>query len=123
MQLRPPNLNSDRPAMSFCLVEEGPVLVGELRLVGGKIGLGEDRVLSAEIGAAAAINAFVGVDEDLGNAVGAGIALQRRDGRRGALRHADKILDARVRHYVSHKTLLGARIRSRWRLLSQANEG
>src|SRR4051794_23713663 len=89
--------NLRQSAIWIVLVEEGAVLVGKLCLAVGKIGLRKYRFLSAEIGAASAINALVGVDEDLGNAVRAGVALHRCNGRRGALRHADKILDARVR--------------------------
>src|SRR3954447_1963965 len=88
------------------LIEEGAILRGEFRLGGGKVGLGEDSVLSAEIGATAAIDAIIGVDEYLGNAIGTGVALHRSNGRGGTFRHADKILDARIRYHVCHKDKL-----------------
>jgi len=98
--------NLRQSAIWMVLVEEAAVFVGKLCLAGGKIGLRKYRVLGAEIGAAPTINALVGVDEDLGNAVRARVALHRRNGRRGALCHADKILDARVRDYISHEDKL-----------------
>src|ERR1700691_4711423 len=78
------------------LVEIGLVLFCKLRLVRRKFIDGEDRVLPADAGAVSAVDALIGIDEQLGDVPGGRIALQECDGRRGALRCADKVLDTGI---------------------------
>ena len=89
----------------LALLEIGSVLLGEVRFVFGQAVDGKDGILRANFGAVSAVDALVGVDEDLGNRTGGRIARQGRDGGGGTLVHANKILGAGIGNYVSHKNL------------------
>jgi hypothetical protein len=90
------------PQVVDSLLEVSSVIGCEMRLVGRQIVLGKDRVLRAEIRAVAAVNALVGIDEYLGDGSGLRVARLGRDGGCGALRDADKVLDAGIGNYVGH---------------------
>jgi hypothetical protein len=99
---RPPNLSHNNP-FEIGVLEVRAVSVRELRHFDGQFGFGEDRVLRAQFCAVAAVDAFDRVDEYLGNRLGAGIALRRRDRRRRTFRHTDKVFDARIGYDISHE--------------------
>src|SRR5215831_19537175 len=82
------------------LLEVRPVLLGKISLVGGQLGFGEDGVLGADAGAVSAIDAFIGIDEDLGNRAGGLIRGLRRDGRGSALGNTSEILNACIGYNV-----------------------
>ena len=85
------------------LIEIGFVFLGEMRHIGRQVVDGKDCALRTEGYAVAAINALVRVDEQLGEAAGFWIVgCSGHDGGGGALRSADKILDARIGNYLSH---------------------
>ncbi len=85
------------------LVEIGLVLPGKLRLVHRKFIHGKDRILLADAGAVSAVDALIGIDEQLGYAPGSRIVRRRRDGRGGTLHRTNKILDTGIGNYISHK--------------------
>jgi len=85
------------------LIEVGAVLFGELGLVGGEVGFGKDRVLSADAGAVPAVDALVGIDEDLRDSAGGRVGFLRRDGGGGALGDTNEVFGACVGYDVSHE--------------------
>src|SRR5579863_2611174 len=84
------------------LLEVGAIDFGEMRLVHRQVVLRIDGVLGANFCAVAAVNALIGIDENLGDNACAWIFYLGGNGRSGALGHADKILGACVGNYISH---------------------
>jgi hypothetical protein len=91
------------------LVEIRLVQCGEVGLVGGQVVDWKDCVLGADVGAVAAVDALVGVDEDLGDGAGSRVTGYGRNGGGGTLRNANKILGTTIGDDISHKMMLLAR--------------
>ena len=84
------------------LVEVGLVGLGEMFFAGWKVFDREDGVLRAYICAVAAIDALVGIDEELGDGGGIGVVNRRGDGSGGALGDTNKILGTGIGNHVRH---------------------
>jgi len=97
-----PSAVKGRGLRAGALLKIRRVLCGKVRLLRRQIVAGKNGVLRADIGAVAAIDALVGVDEDLGYSTGGRIARRGRNGGRGALRRAYKVQRTGIGNYISH---------------------
>jgi hypothetical protein len=77
-----------------------------VRLFRRQIVFGKDRALCAEVGAIAAIDALVRIDEHLGNSSGRRITRRRRNRGGGTICYAYKIQRAGIGNDISHNKKL-----------------
>jgi len=84
----------------------GAVLFGEMSLIGGQVSFRVNRVLSADRGAIAAIDAFIGVDIYLRYASSGIFRGLGRDGCGRAFCDTDEVLSACISYNESHEMLL-----------------
>src|ERR1035438_5826946 len=100
------------------LVEISLVLLCKVRLLGRQVVFGEDCILRANVGAVAAVDALIGVDEYLRNGSSGGVARRGRNGGGGALRYANKIQRAGIGNYIGHDERL---LDCSWALAQRGN--
>ena len=84
------------------LLEVRGVLLRECRFVGGEFVDGEDRIRGAHRDAVAAVDALVGIDEQLRHRVCAGLIARGMNRVSGTLRRAQKILHTCIGNYIRH---------------------